>query len=90
MSIHNVTGAQLVEAMLANNWQVVGEREGLYKRLALMDEGQPRHTLTVPLNPKYSDYDDLLGAAIGSLEVLWIDGQEAHRVLHRLDPALYQ
>jgi hypothetical protein len=90
VSIHNVNPDQLIGALLANGWQIVGERRGLYKRLTLPTETGERHTFLVPLNPEYSDYEDLMGAVLSALERLWIDGQDAHRVLHRLDPRLYQ
>ncbi|MET0416659.1 MAG: hypothetical protein ABW022_11630, partial [Actinoplanes sp.] len=60
------------------------------KRLALMDGNERRHVFLVPLNPVAADYEDLLSEVLGRLERLLIDGKDAHRVLYRLDPGLYQ
>ncbi len=89
MSIRTVAPDQLVAALLANNWQVVGERAGAYKRLKL-GENQDRHHLLVPLDESAPEFEEMMGAALGQLEQLMLDGADARRVLHRLDPELYQ
>jgi hypothetical protein len=90
MSIRTVSGADLVAALLANNWHVVGERDGVYKRLAILGESANRQMIVVPLDPAAPEYEDMLAAALGSVENLLFDGADARRVLHRLDPDLYQ
>lgn len=90
MSIRTASGADLVAALLANNWHVVGERDGVHKRLAIVGESANRQMILVPLDQTAPEYEDMLAAALGTLENLMFDGADAHRVLHRLDPDLYQ
>lgn len=77
---------QVVEALLSAGWQVVGQRAGLYKRLAVVEQDRQRLTLTVPLGQLCADYDDLMNAALGMLEQLFFDGEKARRVLARIAP----
>ena len=90
MSWRDIRPEQLVDALLAAGWQVIGERAGLYKRLAIVDGGKRRHEYLVPLDSSKADYDDLMDAVAWSLEHLFFDGRAAHQALHRIDPALYR
>lgn len=81
---------QVVAALEANGWQVVGERSGAYKRLAIPGERENRHMLLVPLDESAPEFGSMMSGLLGHLEQLMVDGADAHRVLHRLDPGLYQ
>lgn len=90
MNIRTASGEDVVAALLANNWHVVGERDGVYKRLAIVGESANRQMILVPLDQTAPEYEAMLAAALGTLENLMFDGADAHRVLHRLDSDLYQ
>jgi hypothetical protein len=90
VSIRNVKPDQVVDALIAANWNVVGERPGAYKRLALPGPSQHRHKLVIPLDESAPEFADMMGAALGQLEQLMFDGRDAHRALHRLDPDVYR
>lgn len=81
--------AVIVDALIAAGWQVVGERAGLYKRLALVHGAETRLTFFVPLDPTYGDYDDLMRAVIQTLERMLDDGRSAQQVLGRIQPGVY-
>lgn len=89
MSWRDITPDRLVDALLASGWQVVGERSGVHKRLALVDDEERRHTLMVPLDPSAPEYEDLLGAVADNLERLLFDGRSASQALWHIDPELY-
>ena len=80
---------RLVDALTAAGWQKVSGREGLYVRLAVVEDGRRRLEVTVPFGPEYADYDDLMDAVVGMLERLYFDGRAARTVLARFKPDLH-
>lgn len=90
MSWRDITPDRLVDALLAAGWQVIGERTGAYKRLALVDGDRERFRLLVPLDESAPDYEQMLGAVASSLEGLLFDGRAARLALCRIDPELYR
>ncbi len=90
MSAPGTVPDQLVEALLAAGWEVVGQRAGLYKRLAVVGEFGNKHMFVVPLNPEYADYNDLMNAVLRSLEDMMFAGKAARVALNRFNPELYQ
>lgn len=86
MSVRTRTPNQVVTALLANGWQIVGERAGAYTRLARRGETQTRHMLLIPLDESAPEFDEMLSAALGQLEQLMFDGAAARNALHLLYP----
>ncbi len=79
---HNALLAALLEA----GWQVVGGQQGLYKRLAVVAvNGAKTHTMTIPLDPSYGDYQDLMDGIMTYLNRLYADGERAGKVLAGID-----
>lgn len=79
----------LVDALTAAGWKVVGGRANVYTRLAVVDGDKERLALLVPMDPSMADYDDLMGAALQTLEMLFFDGRSAQQALNRIRPGVY-
>lgn len=90
MSVRSATGQQLVDAVLAAGWSVVGSRGGAYQRPGLVNEGRVRAAIVVPLDEPAPEYEAMLSGAVRTLEGLMFDGRAAHRALHRIDPEVYR
>jgi hypothetical protein len=90
VSLRDVTGRQLGEALLAAGWEMAANGRG-YWRLALGGEqdGGYRHMLLVPLDESAPEYEEMMGAAGTALERLLFDGRAAFAALHRLAPDVY-
>ncbi len=79
----------LLAAFLEAGWQVVGGRQGLYKRVAVVaGNGAKTHTMTIPLDPSYDDYQDLMDGVMAYLNRLYADGERAWKVLAEIEPDL--
>jgi hypothetical protein len=71
-----VDPVRLVAALKAAGFAELGGRTGLYVRL-----DWPGGALLVPLDPSKADYDDLLAAAVATLEHAADLGVRARQVL---------
>ncbi len=77
----------LITALLSAGWELVGERAGLYKRLAVVvPGGAQQHALMIPLDPSYGDYQDLMDGVLSYLNRLHADGVRAGKVLAAIKP----
>jgi hypothetical protein len=83
-----LTHDAVVGALIGAGWQVVGERAGVYKRLAVVDGYLRRIPLLVPVDPAMADYADLMDVVLGTLETLFADGESARQVLDRIRPGV--
>lgn len=76
----------LIDALLAAGWQVVGERQRLYKRLAVVGpSGAKSHVILVPLNGYPEEMESLLNAGVDYLRRVAADGLAATRALDRIE-----
>jgi hypothetical protein len=87
-SVQGVTHDAVVGALIGAGWQVIGERAGVYKRLAVVDGYLRRIPLLVPVDPAMADYADLMDVVLGTLERLFTDGESARQVLDRIRPGV--
>lgn len=90
MAVQGIIPDAVVDALLAAGWEVVGERAGVYKRLAVVDGHLRRLTLVVPLDPSAPEFEELVDAVLKTLETLLFDGKSAHQVLNAIRPGVYQ
>lgn len=74
-------GLQLVDALTAAGWTVVGSRTGVHARLQWRDD---RDSVMVPLDPTAPECDSLLDAAITTLGAIADRGASAQRALDKL------
>lgn len=84
MTAPDVTGAQLVEALLAAGWQRIGWREGAYERLAFVEGRGTSHHLVVPLDESAPEYQHMFDGVLWHLERLVDDGRSAQKALDRI------
>ena len=71
--------------MIAESWQIVGGRTGIYTRLRRPDQPQREASLMVPLDRTAGDYLDLMTSVVLTLRDTAQLGQRAAGVLYRLN-----
>jgi hypothetical protein len=85
VSADNASGTQLVDAMLAAGWQVVGGRTGVYTRLAFVEGRSTSHHIVVPLDESAPEYEHERNAVLWTLRRMADDGRDAQRALDLLE-----
>ncbi len=80
----NATPDQLVEALEAAGWQVVGQQAGVHKRLAFVEGMGASHEMMVPLDPSAPEFERMRAAVLWKLERMVDDGEDAKKALDLL------
>jgi len=84
MSQVEISPADLIAALTAYGWDVVGARAGEYTRLAITDGSRPRHMLVVPLDESAPEFELMMSQLLAHLAQLMVDGQAARQVLRQV------
>ncbi|MFD6565356.1 hypothetical protein [Micromonospora profundi] len=78
-------GERLVAALTTAGFTVVGQRTGLYARLAWPGRDGRDGTLVVPVGVEYADYRESLAEVMGELEYAARRGEAARKALNLFD-----